>query len=444
MGMKFDRYIQRFVSFIRILKQTEQDLQERQSVKSRMSKTKFLIWAVMLAVPGGVGLWTVQSFENLHEQQARLWRPQVQEVADQYLESYRKWVELSYDEKAGSPWGYGQYGGDEIQKKLRQDQDKRLTVDIEELANGTKSIPSELACLMYGDDWQEKVENYQHDRKVCEAINILSSACIVVGTLLFVTIGIVWLVGTIIHKRKKNQTVEQNPGDMMPEAKPAAAAALPVKEAPLLAPRKSRVNTGYFESLRQRSNTGAMPDANNSATCGAAAPTQLVSIVSETEPASMMSPEPVLNSLTELTEEVSAIRQYATQQQDQMRKLQDGYDWMLIRRFCMRIIRCIDNISDRIEQLNGQSRDANPHTLEDIRDELIFALESSGVEAFSPDVGASYKGLERYAEAIHDRMSTDQPQQSGTIARVIRPGYQYLISESDIKVVRCAQVQLYE
>jgi molecular chaperone GrpE (heat shock protein) len=158
----------------------------------------------------------------------------------------------------------------------------------------------------------------------------------------------------------------------------------------------------------------------------------------------MMSPEPVLNSLTELTEEVSAIRQYATQQQDQMRKLQDGYDWMLIRRFCMRIIRCIDNISDRIEQLNGQSRDANPHTLEDIHDELIFALESSGVEAFSPDVGASYKGLERYAEAIHDRMSTDQPQQSGTIARVIRPGYQYLISESDIKVVRCAQVQLYE
>jgi hypothetical protein len=52
----------------------------------------------------------------------------------------------------------------------------------------------------------------------------------------------------------------------------------------------------------------------------------------------MMGPEPVLNSLTELTEEVSAIRQYATQQQIQMRKLRDQYDWILIRRFCMRII----------------------------------------------------------------------------------------------------------
>jgi molecular chaperone GrpE (heat shock protein) len=398
----------------------------------------------MLAVPGGVGLWTVQSFENLHQQQVRLWRPQVQEVADQYLESYRKWVELSYDEKAGNPWGHGQYGGDEIQKKLRQDQDKRLTVDIAELANGTKSIPSELACLMYGDDWQQKVENYQHDRKVCEAINILSSACIVVGTLLFLTIGIVWLVGAMIHKRKKNQTVEQDTREMTSVTEPPAAVALPVKEAPLLAPRKSSVNTGYFESLRQRSSAGATADVSNSAISDIAAQTQLVSVVSETEPASMMSPEPVLNSLTELTEEVSAIRQYATQQQDQMRKLQDGYDWMLIRRFCMRIIRCIDNISDRIEQLSNQSRNSNPHTLEDIRDELVFALESSGVEAFSPDIGAPYKGLERYAEAIHDRMPTDQPQQSGTIARVIRPGYQYLISESDIKVVRCAQVQLYE
>jgi molecular chaperone GrpE (heat shock protein) len=398
----------------------------------------------MLAVPGGVGLWTVQSFENLHQQQARLWRPQVQEVADQYLDSYHKWVALSYEEKAERPWGYGQYGGDEIQQKLRLDQDKRLTVDIAELANGNKSIPSELACLMYGDDWQEKVENYQHDRKVCEAINILSSACIVVGTMLFITVGIIWLIGTMIHKRNKNQTVVPNIKEKTSVTEPPATVAAPVKEVALLAPKKSKVNTGYFESLRQRSQAVATSDAKSSAAPADAAVNQLVSIVSDTEPASMMSPEPVLNSLTELTEEVSAIRQYAAQQQDQMRKLQDGYDWMLIRRFCMRIIRCIDNISDRIEQLNSQSQDSNPHTLEDIRDELTFALESSGVEAFSPDIGAAYKGLERYAEAVHNRQTNNDIQRSGTVARVIRPGYQYLISESEIKVVRCAQVQLYE
>jgi molecular chaperone GrpE (heat shock protein) len=409
-----------------------------------MSKTKLLIWAVMLAVPGGVGLWTVQSFDNLHLQQARLWRPQVQEVADEYLENYRRWVALSYEEKAQNPWGKGQYGGEEIQRKLHQDQDKRLTVDIAELANGSKSIPAELAGLMYGDDWQEKVEKFQHDRKVCQAINILSSACIVVGMLLFVTIGIVWLVGTMIHKRTKNKTEVQQPREKTSVIEPATAPVSSVKEAPLLAPKKSAVNAGYFESLRQRAQTAAKPEANPSALPAVSTQGGLVSIVSEAEPTSMMSPEPVLNSLTELTEEVSAIRQYAASQQDQMRKLQDGYDWMLIRRFCMRIIRCIDNISDRIEQMNSQSQGSNPHTLEDIRDELVFALESSGVESFSPDVGAAYKGLERYAEAVHERKPNDQSRQSGTIARVIRPGYQYLISESEIKVVRCAQVQLYE
>jgi Na+-transporting methylmalonyl-CoA/oxaloacetate decarboxylase gamma subunit len=418
-----------------------------------MSKTKLLIWAVMLAVPGGVGLWTVQSYENLHEQQVRLWRPQVQEVTEQYLDSYRKWVALSYDDKAGSPWGHGEYGGSEIQQKLQQDQDKRLIVDIAELANGTKAIPLELACLMYGADWQEKVEDYQHDRRVCNAINILSSACIVVGMLLFITIGIIWLVGTVVHTKTNKQNDKQKKKEKEPAVEPSAGSSGSVKEAALLSPKKkkdkeqeqSTINTGYFESLRQRSKVGAATETNPSATPAANATlTQFASIVSEAEPVSMMTPEPVLNSLTELTEEVSAIRQYAAQQQDQMRKLQDGYDWMLIRRFCMRIIRCIDNISDRIEKYNSQSQDSNPHTLEDIRDELTYALESSGVEPFSPDLGAAYKGLERYAEAVHERCTNNDPDQSGTIAKIIRPGYQYLISESEIKVVRCAQVQLYE
>lgn len=430
-----------------------------------MSKTKLLIWAVMLAVPGGVGLWTVQSYENLHEQQVHQWRPQVQEVTDEYLESYRKWESLSYDEKAGSPWGYGQYGGTEIQKKLQLDQDKRLTVDIADLANGSKSVPAELACLMYGSNWQEKVADFQHDRKVCEAINILSSACIVVGSLLFTTIGIIWLVGAVLKMRRKKQTDKAEEKATEPAAEPvnvtaspepeaaAPAAAEPApspqkKEASLLAPRKkendkdkSSVNTGYFESLRQRSKVGTAKTSPIPA--ASAVVSQYASVVQEPEPVSMMTPEPVLNGLSELTEEVSAIRQFAAQQQDQMRKLQDGYDWMLIRRFCMRIIRCIDNISDRIEQLSEKS-DENPHTLEDIRDELTYALESSGVESFSPDIGAAYKGLERYAEAVHDRCTNNDPDRSGTIAKVVRPGYQYLINDNEIKIVRCAQVQLYE
>ena len=82
--------------------------------------------------------------------------------------------------------------------------------------------------------------------------------------------------------------------------------------------------------------------------------------------------------------------------------------------------------------------------MEDIRDELVFALESSGIEQFEPDLEAPFKGLEKYAEAVRGRVETDNAELAGTIAKVVRPGYQYLISEDDVKIVRCAQVQLYE
>jgi molecular chaperone GrpE (heat shock protein) len=123
--------------------------------------------------------------------------------------------------------------------------------------------------------------------------------------------------------------------------------------------------------------------------------------------------------------------------------LQDGYDWMIIRRFCLRIIRCVDNIDDRVTRLQTQDDDTSVY-LEDIRDELVFALEASGIEQFGPDLKAPFKGLEKYAEAVRERIFTEDTGLVGCIAEVARPGYQYLVNDDDVKIVRCAQVKLYE
>jgi molecular chaperone GrpE (heat shock protein) len=413
-----------------------------------MSKTKLLIWAVILAVPGGAGLWAIQARENLHQQKIHLWRQEVQQAVDQYLDSYQKWIALPQEQKNDTPWGQGSYGGPGMWQRLQQDQDKRLAVDIAELANGTKTIPTELGELLYGAQWQKKVADYQRDRQMYEIIKTLSFACLMIGVLIFIIIGIIWLAGTAVRfLRRTAQPGVQERKEQKPAPQPVAACPLSSKDTLLPPPQiidgKSGTDKGYFESLPLYSRkNAASPRPSISALVNS--PVVSASAVSETTPSMLMSPEPVLNSLTELTEEVSAIRQFAAQQQDQVRKLQDGYDWMLVRRFCMRIIHCIDNITNRIDQLNGQPEESNPHTLEDIRDELIFALESGGVEPFEPDIGAAYKGLERYAEAVHQRQPNDRPERSGTVARVLRPGYQYLINEKDVKIVRCAQVQLYE
>jgi len=124
-----------------------------------------------------------------------------------------------------------------------------------------------------------------------------------------------------------------------------------------------------------------------------------------------------------------------------MEKLQDGYDWNIIRTFCLRVIRCIDNLENRINQLAKKNIETTD--LEEVKDELLFALDSSGVEQFEPEINSDYRGQEKFAEAIKDKQQCDNPKQTGKIAKVIRPGYQYFINEDNVKIVRTAQVKLY-
>jgi len=92
---------------------------------------------------------------------------------------------------------------------------------------------------------------------------------------------------------------------------------------------------------------------------------------------------------------------------------------------------------------NFTQQDQETGHLEDVRDELVFALESSGVEQFEPQIDADYKGLEKLVEAVQERESTQKTRLSGKIAKVVRPGYQYVLNSDDVKIVRAAQVRLY-
>lgn len=150
---------------------------------------------------------------------------------------------------------------------------------------------------------------------------------------------------------------------------------------------------------------------------------------------------PLNGALEDLTEQVSAIREYASAQQERVEKLQEGYDWSIIRTFCLRVIRCIDNLEGRIERLSGE--DAETKHLEEVRDELIFALESGGVEQFAPELNSPYHGQEKSTEAVKEREDCDDAAKAGTIAKVVRPGYRYFVDEGNLKVIRSAQVKLF-
>ncbi|GAJ19748.1 unnamed protein product, partial [marine sediment metagenome] len=88
-------------------------------------------------------------------------------------------------------------------------------------------------------------------------------------------------------------------------------------------------------------------------------------------------------------------------------------------------------------------QDVKTPNLEEIKEELVFALESSGVEQFEPEINSDYHGQEKTAEAVKEKEHCDDPNLTGKIAEVIRPGYQYFIDEENVKVVRTAQVKLF-
>ncbi len=152
-------------------------------------------------------------------------------------------------------------------------------------------------------------------------------------------------------------------------------------------------------------------------------------------------PEPMNRALLEMSSQISAIRDYAASQQDRVEKLQNGYDWNIIRQFGLRIIRCIDNLEQRIDAQAQES--PGGQQLTEIRDELLFALESSGIEQFMPELHSPYRGQERTAEAVKEKEPCADSASVGKIANIIKPGYQYVIDEENVKVVRTARVKLY-
>ncbi|MHC4468349.1 MAG: hypothetical protein ACYSUZ_03090 [Planctomycetota bacterium] len=367
-------------------------------------------------------------------------------------------------QKANDPWGYASYGGIDIQKRLVEGQPDRLTADLPILEKGFTHYPSELADLLYGSGWQQEVTRHKKESALAEMV-LVASALLLAGGGLILAGGLAKLLTGYLKRSKASEEPDSQPEEIddapvldESQEEPWVPEASDLQEKDDDVPMQEDV--GYFKSSQKSTRDDSTKSKDPKATELPMKPaTPILSSQEKKQKDSyfgwaveaeeavgfdtLMTTEPLTKELTELTEEVSAIRQFAANQQDQMRKLQDGYDWMIIRRFCLRIIRCVDNIDDRVTRLYEGGEEAAVY-LEDIRDELVFALEASGIEQFGPDLKSPFKGLEKYAEAVRERVFTEDAELVGCIAEVARPGYQYLVNDDDVKIVRCAQVKLYE
>lgn len=401
------------------------------------------------------------------KRQTAICKSKYSDGANEYLQQYLKWSKLPAEDRLETQWGQDQYGGSQIRKQLAKHQPGRLKADMQELVRGINP-PAILAEVLYGKGWKEKVEQYKRRTKIRSEIAIASTMSFLTGMIVFAGFGGNWTIKkfantskgqlTEITEQPEQNVSHQEQSQELQDTRESTdivsdiISAGDTEEEPeeKTEDKTSSIgtkeeSTGYFqnpglsqiknetlefkETLRSQATTLENPDTQNQ-------PLQTESKIS-----TLMSTAPGTSDLSDLTQEVSAIRQFAADQQDRVRQLQDGYDWSIIKRFCLRVIRCVDNIDDRIDKLADEQHDTQH--LEDVRDELVFSLESSGVEQYQPDINSSYKGLEKKAEAVKGRVHTDDENLVGTIAEIVKPGYQYVVSDDDYKIVRCSQVKLY-
>lgn len=498
---------------------------------------KFTILGLVMLLAGSGAIAYLQSRASTQRKQIESYRTIHGAQEQTCLEQYRKWLTSDPAVRGALPFGLNSSSVGKTPGEMREQQRQRLLADLDHVS--LEDIPSEYADILYGEGWQEYVEQYRQRQANRELAMTLSIAAASLGAvvslwsvLILVVRGFLISSSNITSKlsRKKSaapKAVENGSKKQTSDAKDSAHsssekdAAKPGKHSKVLeqsgwhgllggkgkdkdAKKKAKQKRKEPEIISETRLGGTMTDAERigrafskrtfhpskslqappssfstplSSQPHLAAPESDTSSSDATEdvagndavPDSMENIEEKttdidnqltqlkemattiqqstkeyskpLDTLNELSEQVSAIREYVAGQQHRVERLQDGYDWSIVRTFCLRFIRCIDNLETRIESLEDEEIDTS--NLREVHDELLFALESSGVEQFSPDRYTEYRGCEKYAEAVKEREETDDPEAKGKIAQVIRPGYRYFIDEDNCRVVRSAQVKIF-
>ncbi|MHC4568627.1 MAG: nucleotide exchange factor GrpE [Planctomycetota bacterium] len=429
---------------------------------------KLIIVASVLLVAGGVTLARALDQRRIDREEIADYQSRYSAQTVDLVRQYNEWLQMPPQERTAMPLFLDKDGKAKTREQLRQEEQGRFKADMDKLANGAATNPS-LADILYGENWQQELKIYKERQQFNRLVLTSSIVSASAGGLVYV-VWLLWIAARLIVKAAKGSKAlicragraikerganETQAGDASdedavdeepeaetdePESKSEPRPKIPVAPVTPATVDRPRRTMG---SLTQRPATSREKERASLLLTD-----DKSSVAVKTPPANepvrldlSESAKPIDNTLNDLTQQVSAIREYAANQQGRLEKLQDGYDWNIIRTFCLRVIRCIDNIENRIAKLANKK--AQRTLLEEVRDELIFALESSGIEQFEPEIETEYRGKEKLAEAVKDKVSCDDPEQAGRIAEVVRPGYQYLIDEGNTKIVRPAQVKLY-
>lgn len=142
-------------------------------------------------------------------------------------------------------------------------------------------------------------------------------------------------------------------------------------------------------------------------------------------------------SSTKMAKMLEGIRDYLADGKAHQVRLQEGYDYAVLKNFCKQIIRCIH----RAEQADKETL---KETLDGIRTDLLDLLERNGVERFEPAKGQAFSKLRKVARVLPQKETTQDDALVGTVAEVVSPGYLYTYNDDKQRLILPAEVKIYE
>jgi len=138
---------------------------------------------------------------------------------------------------------------------------------------------------------------------------------------------------------------------------------------------------------------------------------------------------------------LGAIRDQASNADQQLRRFQDGYHWTINKSLILGVLRVLDETCERIEEERNSDNVSAADALEFVREHLDILLGNEGIVALEPTIGETYAQHRATAKAV--AIPTDEPSKDATIAKVLRPGYVCDTGATPLPLVRPAQVVVF-
>jgi hypothetical protein len=141
--------------------------------------------------------------------------------------------------------------------------------------------------------------------------------------------------------------------------------------------------------------------------------------------------------ISAMTETFMTLQKSLNEKDEEIRRLKQGYDELLFKRFLLRFIRADQVIEEFINEENGDQK-----SLKMIKRLVEDALDECGVEFFEPELNEDY----RSSPGVADNPTVEYSEDSGNyfkIANIVSTGYRLRKAEGAFDIIVPAKVSIF-